>query len=221
MMFTGLVQRCGTFLSLARRGEGHLLRLEHGWPVEELALGESLAVDGACLTVERVSASDVEMFLSAETWEKTRFRHLAKGAKLNLERALKIGDRLGGHFVSGHVDALGEVTSVPPGRSGNWKFKYPKEFGKYLVEKGSIAVNGISLTALSVGTEQFAAAVIPETVGRTNLSQLKPGQAVHLEFDLLAKHLEKLAKKSIGQGLDEASGKLTVSLLAKQGFLGE
>jgi riboflavin synthase len=219
-MFTGIIEASGKLSRLAARGDGGTLAVESPWPAAEIALGESIAVDGACLTVSAKAGAVLEFELSKETLQKTRFAHLRPGARLNLERALRLGDRMGGHIVSGHIDGLGKVAAIPgSGGAGKWSFTFDPAHGRYLVEKGSVAVNGISLTAIEVKADRFSAAIIPETLSRTALGDLAAGEAVHLEFDILAKHLEKLAKKSIGQARPNGGQEITLKMLAEKGFL--
>lgn len=183
-MFTGLVQAAGRVASLA---EGRLaIQVE---PYDEpWKIGESVAVNGACLTVVGYDGM-LEFDLSQETLERTNLGDLRPGDLANIERALRIGDRLGGHFVLGHVDATGEVLRV----GELFRFQVPDRFDGLLIDKGSIAIDGISLTIVRPEQGAFDVAVIPHTLEATNLGRRKPGDRVNVEFDMLAKHVAKMA----------------------------
>ena len=192
-MFTGLVQTLGTVRELVDANGGRRLRIADAALASNLELGESIAVNGACLTVV---ARDGELFdfeIGPETLAKTTLGRLAVGDRINLERSLRVGDMLGGHFVTGHIDCAGTVLEETV--TGDWLtiwFGYPKEFEDLMVAKGSVAVDGISLTLVEVQPERFSVMLIPHTRDHTTLGVKKPGAAVNLEFDLLAKHVQKL-----------------------------
>jgi riboflavin synthase len=215
-MFTGLIEEVGKVVRVERGGEAARLSVATTLPAEEIQLGDSVAVNGVCLTVVALSGNTVTFDVSPETLERTAFRALRPGSPVNLERALRLSDRLGGHIVSGHVDCvatLAERREV----SGNivFGFTFPREFARYVVEKGSIAVDGISLTVNRVSAVGFAVNVIPHTADRTTLREKAVGDAVNIEVDILAKYVERLLS---GGGADEKSG-LTLDLLAKSGFM--
>lgn len=193
-MFTGLVQSLGTIRVAEDDGHGGR-RFGVAAPeiAGQLSLGESVAVSGACMTV---IATHTEWFVfeaGPESLARTTLGELAPGGRVNLERALSVGDRLGGHFVTGHVDCLGRVLERIP--SGDWEtvwFSFPKEHGELMVEKGSIAVDGVSLTLVDVLPDRFSVMLIPHTRTNTTLGTKSVGDGVNLEFDLLAKHVRKL-----------------------------
>ncbi len=214
-MFTGIIEGVGKLISFERRGKGARIILEGPWAGSELNLGESISVAGVCLTLASVSGNRMEMDLSEETLLKTAFSSMERGRSLNLERALKVGDRLGGHFVTGHVDAVGEFLEK---KGEKFYFKFPKQFADFIIEKGSIAIDGVSLTTVDVLDDSFGVALIPETLSRTTLGGLKPGAKVHLEFDMILKYLAKLAGKSIGRAGSKGSG-ITAEFLSEKGFL--
>lgn len=190
-MFTGLVQSKGELISL-ENGKIAIWYPENAWG-DPIQLGESIAVNGACLTVVAMDQDTLSFDLSAETLRLTTFASLTAGTPLNLERALRLGDRLGGHFVQGHVDGMGVVDSVQTqGEFTIIRFTAPKEAARYLVQKGSIAVNGVSLTVVDPNGASFSVWLVPHTLQETNLGSLRPGDQIHLEFDALAKHVEKL-----------------------------
>jgi riboflavin synthase len=180
-VFTGIVQSVG---KVARLEPGRLcLKVPDAWPGDPWKLGESLAVDGCCLTV---ASAELEFDLSPETLSRTTLGSLGPGARVNLERALRACDRLGGHFVQGHVDTVG----VFEGRHGDeFRFSVKEEFSKYLADKGSVAVNGVSLTVVQPSGGGFHAAVVPHTLRATNLGDLQEGKGVNVEFDVLAKYV--------------------------------
>lgn len=187
-MFTGIVENLGTVRSLERG----VLLLDAPTPDEPWKLGESVAVNGVCLTV--VSADNgVRFDLSPETLARTALGALKPGSLVNLERAMRADARFGGHIVQGHVDATGEVVSITPSaNSVVFRFKAPEEFDRYLIDKGSVTVDGISLTVVEPVGGTFNVWVIPHTLEQTNLAQRQPGDKVNLEFDALAKYVEKL-----------------------------
>ena len=212
-MFTGIVEETGAVTAVEDGPEGRRLRVSASF-CEDLDHGQSVAVSGACLTVENVTsdAETFEMFCSEETLQRTYLDRVAVGDRLNLERALPADGRLDGHFVQGHVDGVGEVTAIEQvgggpangvsGASsgersesdGDWRFGFslPPELAPYVVEKGSIAVDGISLTAADVDGASVEVAVIPATYELTTLSEKVVGDQVHLEVDVFAKYVESL-----------------------------
>ena len=195
-MFTGLVQSLGTVRTAENDGHGgRTLRVAEAALAPQLALGESVAVNGACLTVVACDGDTFSFQAGPETLAKTTLAQLVPGKRVNLERALRAGDPIGGHFVTGHVDRTGTVLEKKS--DGEWTtvwFGYPREFGELLVSKGSVAVDGVSLTVVDVRHERFCAMLIPHTRDHTTLGLKEPGATVNLEFDLLAKHLRKLVQ---------------------------
>lgn len=193
-MFTGLVQALGTVREVGDGQGGRRLRVAEPVLAPKLELGESVAVNGACLTVVRSAADAFDFEVGPETLAKTTLGQLVAGARVNLERALRVGDALGGHFVSGHVDCVGAVLEETV--TGDWLtvwFSFPAgDFDALLVPKGSVAVDGVSLTVVEARTDRFSVMLIPHTREHTTLGSKKPGAAVNLEFDLIAKHVQKL-----------------------------
>jgi riboflavin synthase len=190
-MFTGLVESIGTVRLLEQRGDAARLVLDAPFAAE-LALGESVAVNGCCLTVTG-KEDGISFDLLVQTLNCTNLGDLRPGARVNLERALRADGRFGGHFVQGHVDTTAVVlSSEPKGSDRNIEITIPDGGGRYLIEKGSIAVNGTSLTVASLGEDRFGLWIIPQTLQETNLGDLKPGDRVNLEFDMLAKYAERL-----------------------------
>lgn len=192
-MFTGLVEETGKVVSFAPAQNAWSLQLAAQVVPADVAVGDSVAVNGCCLTVVRFDAGHLWFELLEESRRLTNFSELKPGSLVNLERSLKPESRLGGHFVSGHVDALGRVEVFEPrGKDHYLRVAAPAGFGRYLVSKGSIAVDGISLTVAEVAGDSFAVWLIPHTLAATNLREKQAGSGVNLEFDLLAKYVEKL-----------------------------
>jgi riboflavin synthase len=191
-MFTGIVQAVGRIESFEAAGPGARIRVHAGGlDLSDVALGDSIAVNGCCLTVVASDAQGFEMDVSRETLDCTA--GFAPGAQLNLEKALRASDRLGGHLVTGHVDGVGQVLSVDPvGGNRVLRFSMPASLAKYVARKGSITVNGVSLTVNAVSAEAFVVNLIPHTLGATNLGALREGDRVNLEIDLIARYVERM-----------------------------
>ena len=191
-MFTGIVQGIGQ----VEHWKGSRLNIQADgiWPGDEIQAGESIAVNGCCLTA--LHPGTLEFDLSPETIQRTAFSQMVEGAPVNLERAMRPVDRFGGHIVQGHVDAVGElVTVLNDGEFTVFRFRAPAEFDRYLIDKGSITVDGISLTIVNPIAGEFDVWVVPHTLANTSLGAKLPGGKVNLEFDVLAKHVEKLLGK--------------------------
>ena len=193
-MFTGIVEARAQVLSFERRGGGARLVLESPAREFEAAEGDSISVSGCCLTRVEPLGNELHFDLSAETLERTWFADLAPGRFVNLERALCMGDRLGGHLVSGHVDGLAEMVSITGDRDSGWTFFFEVAEGldRYLIEKGSVTLDGISLTVVEPMGRRFSVAVIPQTFDETTLGVAEPGQRINVEVDLVGKWIEKL-----------------------------
>jgi riboflavin synthase len=193
-MFTGLIEAVGTLGAAEARGGDLRLRVDCApLPGEPLALGESIAVSGVCLTVVAHDARGFAVDVSNETLALTTLGALRPGARVNLERALLPTTRLGGHLVAGHVDGLGRLESIAPdARSQRWRIAAPAALLRYVAGKGSICVDGVSLTVNAVDAEGFEVNLIPHTVAHTSFSQSRVGDALNLEVDLLARYVERL-----------------------------
>lgn len=192
-MFTGLIEELGTLARRTTRGSGIELAIAAPAYARDATLGESIAVNGCCLTVERTDGDALVFFATPETLNRTSLGAKAIGDAVNLERAMALGDRLGGHLVQGHVDAVGALRSVrATGDAWEVWFDAPATILDHSVEKGSIAVDGISLTIAALDAAGFSVWIIPETWRRTTLSSLKPGDAVNLESDLIGKYVARL-----------------------------
>jgi riboflavin synthase len=200
-MFTGIVETTGTVTDVTVTEDGRRLQVTTDVDPDSLSEGQSIAVSGACLTVERFGRADegafFEVFLATETVDRTYLGTVTAGDAVNVERALRADDRLDGHFVQGHVDATAEVCNVSQvGEDWTFEFSLPDEDAAYVVEKGSIAVDGISLTVADVDCDagRFSVAIVPTTYEVTTLSEKTPGDPVHLEFDVIAKYVESLTE---------------------------
>lgn len=193
-MFTGIVEDVGAVLLVERKSRDAVFRIGvDKIPAAEIGVGESVAVNGVCLTAVAVGEGDFSAQASRETLSRTGLSRLRAGDRVNLERSLRAGDRMGGHIVTGHVDGVGTVGSREPvGESVVFSFSIPRELSRYVVEKGSIAVDGVSLTVNSAGGEEFSVNVIPHTLRETIFSGLRAGAKVNLECDIIGKYVERL-----------------------------
>ena len=213
-MFTGLVEGTGRVESARRMGDGLRIRIAPRFRLEDPKEGESIAVSGVCLTALEISEEGFSADLSPETLSRTTLGRLRPGSLVNLERALRPTDRLGGHFVTGHVDTVGRVLARREERGFIFfTFGVDSRFERYLIEKGSVAVDGVSLTVNRLSPGAFEVAIIPHTAGVTTLGELASGDEVNIEFDLLGKYIERLLKgREPGRGLTE-------EVLRRHGFL--
>jgi len=201
-MFTGIIEGVGRIAALEARGGDVRLRVDAGsLAFDAVQLGESIAVNGVCLTVVEFDAASFAADASNETLSLTTLGSLRAGAPVNLERAMRPTDRLGGHLVSGHVDGVGRVLSITEdARAQRWRFTAPAALLRYIAKKGSICVDGVSLTVNEVDAHGFEVALIPHTVTHTAFAQTKPGDAVNLEIDLVARYVERL----LGDRIEES-----------------
>jgi riboflavin synthase len=195
VMFTGIVEGTGRVAALAAAadGSGARLEVEAPWLAGDLRLGESVAVNGCCVTVAGATAAGFAADLVAETLRRTALGGVAAGDRVNLERPMALGGRLGGHLVQGHVDGVARVLDrTPVGEGEEVRIELPPGLERYLVEKGSVAVDGVSLTVAGVGPGWFAVALVPHTLKVTTLGDRRPGDPVQLEVDVVAKYVERL-----------------------------
>lgn len=213
-MFTGLVEGLGEIRGSSRQAEGLRLSVALPFAAAELALGESVAVAGACLTVVEVTSRAAAFEVSPETLARTTLALKKAGDRVNLERALKLGDRLGGHLVTGHVDGRGVLRERREGPEHlQLQFEMPAALSRYVIEKGSIAVDGVSLTVNTCQGQNFTVNIIPHTAQATTLGNLRVGGQVNLETDIIGKYVEKL----LGLKSPETAG-VTAEFLARHGF---
>lgn len=218
-MFTGLIQKVGRVKRVSR-GRGLVLEFQFDPWSEPLAKGESVAVNGVCLTVCDCDATRFTADVLGETERRTGLAELLPGARVNLERAMKAGDRFGGHVVQGHVDGRGTIAAkVPKGRDFALRIACPRAVAAATVLKGSIAVNGVSLTVSGLGDDWLQVDVIPTTAAETNLGAAKVGDRVNLESDVLGKYAVRRQEQGAEEAAPAASGGLTMDMLAENGFL--
>lgn len=221
-MFTGLVEEKGALISRVMRGPGARLHVRSalGAGGAKLVLGESISVDGVCLTVETVTGEGFEVDASSETLARTTLGKTPVGSVVNLERATPLGGRMGGHIVTGHVDAVGLcVLRETAGDSVKLAFAHPPELARFIAEKGSICVSGISLTVNAVNTDRFEVMIIPHTLEATSLAELKPSDPVNLEVDILARYVLRAHDVDAAQGDIAARNADWMALLQRAGYV--
>jgi len=215
VMFTGIVEDTGKVSRIVHRGQEKRLILELPPHLTEVQLGDSININGVCLTVVQKNEQGIELDLSLETLQKTALRDLKEGDKVNLERALRLTDRLGGHIVTGHVDGIGEI--VEKREEGDFfqlKIRIPESVSRYVVQKGSIAIDGISLTVNECQEGEIRMTLIPYTIEKTTLRQKRVGDRVNIEGDILGKYVEKFLDRG-----DKKRGRVDLSFLKEHGFI--
>ncbi|HXC44208.1 MAG TPA: riboflavin synthase [Candidatus Dormibacteraeota bacterium] len=214
-MFTGIVEEVGHVTRIDQRGENRRITIAVQHAPKELKTGDSVAVSGVCLTALDIKAESFCADLAPETWTRTSFSRIHDGALVNLELPVRADGRFGGHIMQGHVDGVGELVALERiANSENWwlRIELPRDVEKYTVYKGSIAIEGISLTVAKLEGRMCTVAIIPHTVEMTNLNSLKRGDPVNLEADVIAKYVEKMMRS------ESAESSLTVEELVRQGF---
>jgi riboflavin synthase len=214
IMFTGIIEEVGRVASIEQQGENRRVTIAAANAAKQLKTGDSVAVSGVCLTALDIKPGFFSADLAPETWERTSFSHMHDGALVNLELPMKADGRFGGHIVQGHVDGVGNLIALDRiADSDNWELRIelPSEVKKYTVYKGSICIEGISLTVAKLEGRICTVAIIPHTVEMTNLNSLKAGDPLNLEADLIAKYVEKMTR-------EPAQSVLTVEELVRQGF---
>ncbi|HKJ87599.1 MAG TPA: riboflavin synthase [Gammaproteobacteria bacterium] len=218
-MFTGIIQAVGTVRSIEPAAGDWRVTVQAGaLDLGDVALGDSIAVSGPCLTVVALEGGGFAADVSRETWERTAFGELAEGTRVNLEKALLPTTRLGGHLVSGHVDGLAVLRERrPEARSERFVLEVPPGFSRYVAEKGSVCLDGVSLTVNGVSGNRFDVNLVPHTLGHTTLGDRRPGDRLNLEVDVIARYLERLLQG--GEGTDREGG-LDTETLARAGFPG-
>lgn len=201
-MFTGIVEEVGRIVSVQRRSQSAVLTIRGPKVTSDVAIGDSIAVNGVCLTVTSLRGDLFTADVSAETMRRTTLDRATSGSQVNLERAMRMGDRFGGHIVQGHVDAVGTVRGLTPeGDSIRFAIDAPPEVMRYVIEKGSIAVDGVSLTVAGLDERGFWIALIPQTLKDTTLGRMRPGARVNLEADMFAKYVERFLSLKEGVSL--------------------
>lgn len=213
-MFTGIVEEIGTVLDITKGAKSFLLTVRSSKVIKDIGLGDSIAVNGVCLTVVKMTVNNFATDVSRETISCSTFGSLRIGDRLNLERALPATGRFGGHFVSGHIDGIGQITkTLIDGIAVLYAFKPDKNLMKYIVRKGSIAIDGISLTVTNVESDKFSVSVIPQTIKETIMSKKGIGDFVNIECDIIGKYVEKLL---VSESL--LKNNITNEFLIKNGF---
>lgn len=211
-MFTGIIESLGTVKSIRPLKQGYELSIDSGIDLSNDKVGDSIAVDGVCLTATAIEGKRFTAAASGETVSRSTLGDLKPGARVNLERALTLSSRLGGHIVQGHVDCVGTIVrKAHAGESLRVSIRYDRKFSKYLIEKGSITVDGISLTVNSIEGDVFTVNIIPHTARSVTLTLRGPGDRVNLEFDVIGKYVERLLSREDDTSLE--------SLLKKQGYV--
>jgi riboflavin synthase len=214
-MFTGIIEEVGRVSGIAHENGNRRLTVAAARLNHELKQGDSIAVSGVCLTAVEITPRSFAADLAAETWKRTSFSRIKKDALVNLELPMRADGRFGGHIVQGHVDGTGKFLGLDrvQGADDYWlRIEIPPELARYVIFKGSLCIEGISLTVAQIEGTKVSAAIIPHTVKMTNLKSLKPGDPVNLEVDLVAKYVEKMIKG------ESANSSLTVERLVREGF---
>ncbi len=219
-MFTGIIEAVGTIVAMESKGSDVSVRVRSGkLDLRDVKLGDSIATNGVCLTVVQLPGDGYIADVSGETIARTGFADYQAGQRVNLEKALMPTSRLGGHLVSGHVDGVGKIVAVKPqGRAMEYWVEAPRELARYIAEKGSITVDGISLTVNSVEGARFRLTIVPHTSGETTVGEWKVGSRVNLEVDVIARYLERLVLGDKAADMAPASG-VTMAMLAENGFM--
>jgi riboflavin synthase len=218
-MFTGIIAGVGKLTGKRSVGGGLAFTLEAGFDISDPEEGESIAVNGVCLTAYNIRGNHFTADVSPETLSRTKLGQIGPGDSVNLERALRLSDRLGGHMVSGHVDCMAAVSGKKEvGDYTIFNFSLPAEHGRYIIEKGSITIDGVSLTVNNCGTGTFSVSIIPHTLKITTLGLLRVGSKVNIEVDIIGKYVEKLlAPKEGSEG--DGENTLNPGFLAQHGFM--
>jgi len=214
-MFTGIIEEVGKVTSIREERGTRRLTVAASQLIKELKKGDSIAVSGVCLTAVGLSPNAVAFDLAEETWNRTSFSRIDEGALVNLELPMRVDGRFGGHVVQGHVDGTGEFLALDriPGAEDYWlRIRIPAELARYVIVKGSLSIEGISLTVAKIEGTEVTVAIIPHTAEMTNLRSLNPGDPVNLEVDMIAKYVEKMMKG------ESANSAVTLERLVEQGF---
>lgn len=217
-MFTGIIQGKGRVVLVQKQSSGLTLKISTDLDLSSLKIGDSIAVDGVCLTVVELAGQTFLVEVSPETRQRTTLAMIKAGQEVNLEMPLRMSDPLGGHFVAGHVDGTGEIVAIiPEGNSQRFFFRTSPEITKYLIPKGSVAIDGISLTIVDCQKEKFSVVVIPHTAAKTTLGKKKVGDQVNLEVDLIAKYIEKFMHRQ--EVIKPRQSKIDEAFLAEHGYI--
>jgi riboflavin synthase len=214
-MFTGIIEEVGRVAGIAKENGNRRVTVSASQLTKELRKGDSIAVSGVCLTAVEIASKSFAADLADETWRRTSFSRIKKGALVNLELPMRASGRFGGHIVQGHVDGTGKFLALDRihGADDYWlRIEIPPELARYVIFKGSLSIEGISLTVAKIDRTRVTAAIIPHTVKMTNLKSLRPGDPVNLEVDMIAKYVEKMSNR------ESASSPITLERLVREGF---
>lgn len=221
-MFTGIIEGLGTIDTIRPAGQGKRLTIKADYALDQTKIGDSIAVNGACLTVVKINGSKFEVDLSPETLATSTFDKAKQGERLNLERAMRLSDRVDGHLVLGHIDGIGIIQQREKlGNAIGLTITVPEALSRYMIHKGSVAVDGISLTINTCEPKSFTVSIIPHTGRLTTIGMKKKGDAVNIETDMIGKYVERFARGEATQDNEKttASGGIDMEFLAKSGFL--
>ncbi len=217
-MFTGIIEEQGKIKSIAKGSSSAVLTIEASKVLEDVHIGDSIAVNGVCLTCTSFTSSQFTADVMHETLDRSSLGQLMPGSAVNLERAMAANGRFGGHIVAGHIDGVGHITNIRNDDNAIWyTIEAPKDIMRYIVEKGSITIDGISLTVATVTSDSFQVSIIPHTSSETTLSLRKPGDIVNLENDVIGKYVEKLIDPYT-EDKGQSESKITYEFLAQHGF---
>src|ERR1700676_2728705 len=214
-MFTGIIEEVGCVISITKANGSRRLTVSASRLVKELKKGDSIAVSGVCLTAVDITPESFGADLAQETWNRTSFSRMQPGTLVNLELPMRADGRFGGHIVQGHVDGTGKFIALDniPGADDSWlRIEIPPELARYVIRKGSLSIEGISLTVAKLEGTQVTVAIIPHTTEMTNLKSLKPGDLVNLEVDMIAQYVEKMMQR------DPTNSSITIETLVREGF---
>ena len=221
-MFTGIIESFGTIKRIESKGEGKVLHIGCDLDLSETKMGDSIAVNGACLTVVGLEKNTFKVDMAPETVERTTFKQLTKGSRVNIERALRLSDRIDGHLVSGHIDGTGIISSIKKKSNAVIiKIDIGSKLAADMIEKGSIAIEGISLTINQCSDKDFEVSIIPHTAGITTIGLKHVGDKVNIETDMIGKYVKKIVLGSVSRNdaLSKGQRDISMELLAKNGFL--
>jgi len=221
-MFTGIIESFGTIKRIESAGEGKVLHIRCDLDLSESKIGDSIAVNGACLTAVSLEKNGFKVDMAPETVERTTFKGLTTGSRVNIERALKLSDRIDGHLVSGHIDGTGTISSITKKSNAVIiKIDVPPKLAEDMIEKGSVAIEGISLTINTCSQKNFEVSIIPHTADITTIGLKRVGDKVNIETDMLGKYVKKMLMGSLSKNDALSNGKKDISmeLLARNGFL--
>jgi len=220
LLFTGIIEELGLVKNISLKPQSAVLTIEAHKVLEGTKIGDSIAVCGVCLTVVSLTPNSFTVDVMAETLNKTILKDLKVNSPVNLERALRLSSRLGGHLVTGHVDGIGTIRNiVPRGIANIFEIAVPPELLTLILPKGSVAVDGISLTVVDVGSDHFSVSIIPHTFRETTLGVKKKGDRVNIETDIIGKYVAKLMRVNEAKEQKPAGSTLTLEFLAKHGFV--